>query len=148
MLKRSTCGHKVCRSCRDSHKAGHESSNEPIPIRSPSPPTPPLFDHDSSSHSHLTDVERAAIVTLSKLHMTRPEIAEKIPCDVKSVSRWSRRWEKEHSVDEREGRGRKRKVDDMTSTIVRYAQDHPHESTPKEIKRELQLPVCARTVRR
>jgi hypothetical protein len=36
----------------------------------------------------------------------------------------------------------------MTSTIVRYAQDHPHESTPKEIKRELQPPVCARTVRR
>lgn len=138
--------HHLCRQCKHVQQYGPQSTSLPTPVRSPSP-VHTLFGHDSSSHSHLTDVERAAIVTLSQLHITRPEIAEKIPCDVKAVSRWSQRWEKEHSVEERVGRGRKRKVDDMTPAIVRYAHDHPHQSTSKQIKRELQLPVCARTVR-
>lgn len=80
--------------------------------------------------------------------MTRPQIAEKIPCDVKAVSRWSNRWEKEHSVEEREGRGRKRKADECTDAIVHAAKADPHHSTPKELRRQLQLPLSARTVRR
>ena len=79
--------------------------------------------------------------------MGRPEIAKKIPCEVKAVSRWTGRWEKEHSLEDKDGRGRKRKEPESTPAIVAYAQQH-HFTTPKQIKHELHLPLSSRTVRR
>jgi hypothetical protein len=46
-----------------------------------------------------------------------------------------------------EGRGRKRKLDKATPTIIATAQQEP-KTTPKIIKRELQLDLSARTIRR
>lgn len=117
------------------------------PPSSPSP-SPPLFDHDPSSHSHLTPVEQDAIVTLSQLHMTRPQIAEKIPCHRHTVAHREKEWEEKHSTEEREGRGRKRKADEYTDAIIHAAKADPHHSTPKQLRRELQLPLSSRTVRR
>ena len=139
--------HQLCREHDHERRYGPTPSPSLSPSRSPSP-SPPLFDHDPSTHSRLTPLERSAIVTLHELGMSRRQVSDRIPCDIHTVNRWIKDYEHDGILEEHGGRGRKRKVDDMTPAIVQYAIDHPHESTPKEIKHELQLPVCARTVRR
>ena len=126
----------------------HGPPKPPTPslLSSPSPP-PPLFDHELSSLSHLSEHERAAIIALWKLGEPRQQISHEIPCNVKSVSRWTSRWEKQHSLHDKPGRGRKRKAPEVTPTIIANAQQHPF-TTPKQIKRELQLSLSPRTIRR
>jgi len=50
-------------------------------------------------------------------------------------------------LEESEGRGRKRKADEATDAIIDLALEEKF-TTPKQIKRQLQLDVSARTVRR
>jgi hypothetical protein len=80
--------------------------------------------------------------------MDRREIAEKIPCDLHTVGHWTRQWEREQSLEEKEGRGRKRKADEYTDAIVNAAKADPHHSTPRQLIRQLRLPLSHDTVRR
>jgi len=152
-IEQHTRRNKVCWPCEKYKKEhGHWPCDAPPspPPSSPSPPPSPtpLFEHDASSHSHLTPIERAAIVTLSKLHMDQSHIAELLPCHRHTVGHWEKVWRDTHSVEERQGRGRKRKGEEYTDAIVDAAKSDPHRSTPKQLRRQLQLPLSARTIRR
>jgi transposase len=100
-----------------------------------------------SSTSHLSEHERVAIVTLWKIGKNREEIAQMIPCNLNTIGHWIRRWQHDHSVEDNEGRGRKPKEPDATPAIIVAAEQEP-KTTPKQLKRELQLDVSARTIRR
>jgi hypothetical protein len=64
------------------------------------------------------------------------------------VSLWLNRWQDQHSVADADRSGRPRSLDENASySIIEYSQAH-HTAEPKDIKRELQLPVSARTIRR
>jgi hypothetical protein len=64
------------------------------------------------------------------------------------VSLWINRWRDEHSVADHERSGHPRCTDDDTDQRIADFADEKVKTTPKDIVRELELPVSARTVRR
>jgi transposase len=106
-----------------------------------------LFEHEQSSFTHLSEHERFAIVALWKLGEPRREIAHEIPCSLNTVDQWIQRWQSKPSLQDKPGRGRKRKANETTDVIVDLAIDKKF-ITPREIIRELQLPLSHDTVRR
>ncbi len=107
-----------------------------------------MFGRTTGCIDQLTEVERAAIVTLHKTGWIGRDIAEVIKCSEKSVSVWVRRWQEEHSVKDAERSGRPRcTTDDIDQEIGLLADKKPI-LTPKDIKRELRLPVSAHTISR
>jgi transposase len=93
-------------------------------------------------------VQRAAIVTLDKIGHTRSEIAQEIPCSLNTVGHWLRRWKEEHSLEDEARSGRPRCTDEETDEAIEAFADEKVSVVPKDVVRELQLPVSARTVRR
>ena len=107
-----------------------------------------MFGRPSGCIDQLTTVERAAIVTLHKIGWLHKDIAAKIPCSVKTVSLWVRRWEEEHSLDDKERSGRPRCTEEETDETMEEFAEEKKFVTPRDIRRELQLACSARTVRR
>ena len=107
-----------------------------------------MFDRADNCIHQLSLVERAAIVTLHQVGWTRIDIAQELKCSENTVSLWWNRWQQQHSLqdDERTGRPRCTTVD-TDHAIEKYA-DEKVNVVPKDIVRELELPVSARTVRR
>jgi transposase len=70
-----------------------------------------------------------------------------IPCSLNTVGHWIRHWQQSESVEERRRSGRKRKAVEETGAIVAVAKEKKF-ITPREIRRELELPIYSRTVRR
>jgi transposase len=138
--------HHLCRACNTARKHGPTASQSSAPSSSSSPPRP-LFEHKSSALHHLSEIEREAIVTMDKLRYTRNEIADTIPCNINSVGQWIRCWQKDHTLNDKDGRGRKREADNTTAAIIETATQQPF-TTPKQIISELQLPLSHDTVRR
>jgi hypothetical protein len=69
-------------------------------------------------------------------------------CSENTVSLWINRWEHEHSVTDHERSGRPRcTTDDTDQDIGLYSTAHVN-ALPRDIVRELELPVSARTVAR
>ena len=96
----------------------------------------------------LTPTDRAAIITLASEGHGRNEIASMIPCDRKAVTRWTHRWEDEHSLTDSPRSGRPRCTDDDTDeSIVELAEEKKF-ITPKQLTSELTLECSPRTVRR
>lgn len=137
--------------CNDCHNAQllsalHESlPSSPPPSHSP---PPPLFDRPQGCVDQLTLVQRAAIVTLDKIGHTRSEIAQEIPCSLNTVGHWLRRWEEQHSLEDGERSGRPRCTTDDTDQTIGLLSDQQPTLTPKDIRRELQLPVSPHTISR
>ena len=96
----------------------------------------------------LTTEERAAIVALDKLHISRSDIAATIPCNPKTVTRWTHRWRDEHSLQDAERSGRPRCTDDDTDASIVDLAEEKKFVTPKQITAELGLECSARTTRR
>jgi transposase len=117
------------------------------PLSAPSSP-PPLFVRLSGCIDQLSEVERAAIVTLHKVGWTGRDIAHVIKCSENTVSLWVNRWRDEHSVADAERSGRPRCTSDETDAAIQQFAEEKVTTTPKEIVREMKLPVSPHTVRR
>lgn len=100
-------------------------------------------------HSHLIDIERMAIVILKADGQDNKIIAAKVNCSVKSVRRWSEAFEDNGEVLDAYKCGRNTILDEEDKeNIVQHAIDSPKKSTPKQIKRDLDLHCSPRTIRR
>jgi transposase len=93
-------------------------------------------------------VERAAIVTLHGLGWLHKDIAHTLKCSENTVSLWVQRWRDEHSVRDAERSGRPRCTSPRTDAAIEAFADEKVSVVPKDIVRELELPLSARTVRR
>jgi transposase len=144
--------HETCSTCR-SPAQQHQAEDVPSaaaaapPPAEPSPP-PPLFARPEGCIDPLTPEQRAAIVTMWKLDMPRQGIARRIPCHLNTVGHWIRRWESELSLEDAERSGRPRCTDEETDVAIEDFADEKKFVTPRDIRRELQLPCSARSVRR
>jgi len=93
-------------------------------------------------------VQRAAIITLDLYGHSRNEIAALIPCTVKSVALWVRRWRDERSLDDAERSGRPRCTEEESDASMEQMAEERKFVVPKDVRRELQLECSARTIRR
>jgi transposase len=107
-----------------------------------------MFGRPEGCVDQLSEVERAAIVTLHKVGWSGRDIAQAIKCSEQTVSLWVTHWEREHSLAGGDRSGRPRCSTDATDQdIMLYSNTH-HKSLPRDIVREMELPLSARTVRR
>jgi transposase len=107
-----------------------------------------MFGRPDGCIDQLTIVERAAIITLHGIGWTGRDIAKEIHCSENTVSLWLNRWNETHSLTDDERSGRPRCTDDDTDQgIGLYSNAHVN-ALPRDIVRELDLTVDARTVRR
>jgi transposase len=107
-----------------------------------------MFGRPSGCVDQLTEVERAAIVTMWKLDVPRDEIACKMHCHLNTVGHWIRAWESEHSVHDSVRSGRPRITGEDTDVRIEEMAEERKFVTPRDIRGELELDCCARTVRR
>jgi transposase len=107
-----------------------------------------MFGRPPGCLDQLTLVQRAAIVTLDKIGHTRSEVAQEIPCSLNTVGHWLRRWEEQRSLEDGERSGRPRCTTDDTDQKIGLLSDQQPTLTPKDIRRELQLPVSPHTISR
>jgi len=107
-----------------------------------------MFGRPDGCIDQLTEVERAAIVTLHKIGWTGQHIAEVVKCSEQTVSMWVNRWEETHSVQDSDRSGRPRCTTDEIDQEIGILSDKKPTLTPKDIKRELQLPVSSHTISR
>ena len=107
-----------------------------------------MFGRPSGCIDQLSEIERSAIVTLHRGGWTQRDIAHSLHCSENTVALWVNRWEEDRSVTDRERSGRPRCTsDDTDQDIMLHSDAHPSDN-PKDIVRELELDVSARTVRR
>ena len=103
---------------------------------------------DDVSQLHLSERERAALITLHEVGWADEAIADLLKCGEKTVSRWIQRWKEEDSLSDHPRSGRPHLLPPAVSeSIIQFSRNH-HTAEPKDIKRDLQLPVSARTIRR
>jgi transposase len=122
-----------CLSCRESAKKENEE-----PVR--------LYERDLSSK--LTTEQRWAIVLLHKQGKTTEEIASSIPCNINTAYHWIDVYNKTSDVNDEHRSGRKRKTtESQDELIVSAAVENPF-VTPRQIIKENDLEVSARTARR
>jgi transposase len=107
-----------------------------------------MFGRPSGCIDQLTTVERAAIVTLHGVGWLHKDIAQLLHCSENCVSLWVQRWRDEHSVADAERSGRPRCTTDDTDQDIGLLSDQKPTLAPKDIRRELQLPVSPHTVSR
>jgi len=107
-----------------------------------------MFGRPSGCIDQLTELERSAIITLDKVGWLHKDIAQALHCSENSVSLWVNRWREEHSLADVERTGRPRCTTDGTDQSVGILSDQKPTLAPKDIRREMELDCCARTVRR
>ena len=107
-----------------------------------------MFGRPLGCIDQLTTVERAAIITLHGVGWTGRDIAEAIKCSEQTVSLWINRWNSTHSLNDADRSGRPRCTTDETDQTVGLLSDKQPTLTPKDIRRELQLPVSPHTISR
>jgi transposase/uncharacterized coiled-coil protein SlyX len=135
--------HHLCPACYKVYRHPPAAAAAASPPASPSPP-PPLFDHDPHSHSHLSHDQRVAITVLHKEGHNESYIAQRIPCDVRSV----RHWLEHPSLLDEPRPGHKRKTTaEQDAAIIDEAKEKKF-TTPRRIKRKLGLDVSSRTIDR
>jgi transposase len=153
----SGCGHyrrlthgRKCGECHTDDANAGKAARIPLP-RSPSPapsPPPSLFGRPQGCCDQLTTAERAAIVTLHGVGWTGRDIAQELRCSENTVSLWLARWKETHSLEDGERSGRPRCTSPQTDEAIEAFAEEKVSVVPKDIVRELELPVSARTVRR
>ena len=123
---------------------GHWPCNDAPP--SSSPPPPPLFPPPAG---RLSVVQRSACVVLKREGHSTAETAKMLAVSKPTVRHWNGHYEKHLDVQDDSRSGRPRETDEATDiNIAVFARVEPHQSTPKQVKRKLDLDVSARTVRR
>jgi transposase/uncharacterized coiled-coil protein SlyX len=139
--------HKHGRICSDCHNKKHRPSTNAaaaVPASaSPSSP-PPLFDRNEHSHCNLSHDQRVAIRVLHKEGRDDSYIAQRIPCDVRSV----RHWLTHSDLQDSPRSGRKRKTTAEEDERIEQEARETKFTTPRRIKRKLGLDVSSRTIDR
>jgi transposase len=107
-----------------------------------------MFGRMSGCIDQLTEVERAAVITLHGIGWIGRDIAEEIHCDEDTVSLWINRWNETHSLEDSERSGRPRCTTDDDDQEMGLLSDKKPTLTPKDIRREMQLPVSSHTISR
>lgn len=139
--------HHLCHTCE--HERRHPSSPAAAPPpSSPSPlsifAAPPL-----TAHSHLSPLQRHACVVMDAEGLLRKDIAAKVGTSIPSVRHWVNHYAEHKNVEDGDRPGRPRITDESTDVnIAVVARVEPHASTPKQVKRKLDLQVSPRTIRR
>ncbi len=150
-IKKASNRTHICLDCRRQHE--HKEEDPPTaaagvpPAPAPSPPLP-LFPSLSSAHSHLSIGQRWAIVTLHKEQHDDDYIAQRIPCDVRTVRHWVAHHEKHGNVEDEPRSGRKRKTTAEQDEQIEQEARETKFTTPRRIKRKLGLDVSSRTIDR
>lgn len=147
--------HNECNACRRrsqsftenlQHESSTSSTENPSPSSSSSHVS--FFGRDDDSHLPLVEKERAAIITLHHAGWLGKDIAGLLKCSEQTVCLWLNRFEDENSVSNLPRSGRPHSLDkEASNSIIKFSSEH-HTAEPKDIRRELQLPVSARTIRR
>ena len=88
------------------------------------------------------------IVCLHKLKRDDSSIAQEIPCDIRSVRHWLYHYEQQHNVDDEPRSGRKRKTSPAIDDKIQQEAKRTKFTTPRRIKRKLNLDVSSRTIDR
>jgi transposase len=144
----------MCHDCRKQHEGKEEQSSCAAAASSsssaPSSPSPPpsMFPPVYPPHSHLSVGQRWAIITLHKEQHDDSYIAQRVPCDVRSVHHWISRFEQHGNVDDEPRSGRKRKSTAEQDEQMEQEAIKTKFTTPRRIKRKLQLDVSSRTIDR
>jgi transposase len=133
--------HRLWKACNHVRQYGPPSIAVASSSCAPSPP-PPLFDRDEHSHSHLSLEQRVAITVLHKEGRDESYIAQRIPCDVRSV----RHWLAHPSLQDQPRRGRKRKTTAEEEAAIVAEAEETKFTTPRRIRRKLGLDVSSRTI--
>jgi transposase/uncharacterized coiled-coil protein SlyX len=142
-----TARHKHGTKCNDCH---HQQQRHPaaaaaaaaLPL-TPSPP-PPLFSRDEHSHGHLSHDQRVAINVLHNEGRDESYIAQRIPCDVRSV----RHWLMQEDTHDSPRSGRKRKTSAEQDAAIVAEAEATKFTTPRRIRRKLGMDVSSRTIDR
>jgi transposase len=137
--------------CNDCHHEQYRHVSVAASIAlppSPSSPPPTLFDRPHGCIDQLTVEQRSAIIALHKIGKLNKDIALLIPCSERTVSLWVNRWREQHSVTDAERSGRPRCTEEETDVAIEEFADEKVNVVPKDVVRELELPISARTVRR
>jgi transposase len=138
----------VCHDCHN-HPPLCPPSPAAAPPPSPAPPQSPLFPHSEHSHSHLSPIIRSAAVVLKAEGHSTHETAKMLSISERSVRRWESHFKKQGNVKDDDRSGRPRITDEKINiSIAVVARVESHNSTPKQVKRKLDLQVSPRTVRR
>jgi transposase len=138
--------HHLCRTCN--YERLCPSSSSATSSSSDRSPLQPLFNRDNSPLTPLSTEQRWTIVALHKDGQRRAAIASKIPCNINTVDHWISHYKKHDSVEDQPRTGRKRKTDENTDINIIAVAVGEKFTTPKRIKREQQLTISARTIRR
>lgn len=137
--------------CWQCYAKKHQSSPHPplstLPPLHDSPP-PPLVSRPDGCIDSLTQGQREYIITLWKEGMSRNDIADKIHCSLNTVGHWIREWQQHHSLEEKEKSGQPRCTTAEVDEQIEQFADEKKFVTPRDLRRELQLPCSARTLRR
>jgi len=133
--------------CVDCHNQQQRPSPDPPAAAAAAPP--PLFPPHAGNHAPLPTVQRAAIVVLDKQGLPRTDIAQQAGTSLPTVRHWLRHYEEKQDVADSPRSGRPRCTDETTDTnIAVVARVEPHQSTPKQVKRKLDVDASPRTIRR
>lgn len=92
--------------------------------------------------------QRWCIVSLHRDGRNERYIADRIPCDVRSVRYWLLHHEKTGNVDDLRRSGRKRKTTAEEDERIEQEAKETKFTTPRRIKRKLGLDVSSRTIDR
>lgn len=123
-----------------------DSSSSTVPSASPFPPPP--FSPLSPPHSHLSVEQRWAIIILHKEGNNDSTIATRIPCDLRTVHHWLDQYERHGNVEDDRRSGRKRKTTAEEDEKIEQEAKETKFTTPRRIRRKLQLDVSSRTIDR
>jgi transposase/uncharacterized coiled-coil protein SlyX len=135
-----------CKECAHKYQQQQRQSTDAPAAAAPSPA--PLFERDASTHSHLSTEQRWCIVSLHRDGRNERYIADRIPCDVRSVRYWLLHHEKTGNVDDLRRSGRKRKTTAEEDERIEQEAKTTKFTTPRRIKRKLGLDVSSRTIDR
>ena len=103
----------------------------------------------------LSTEERLEIVFL-RLHPLCPKlsfnaIAESMKCSKETVVKWVKRYEESQSVEDKKGRGRKRKTEEKEDFMIsKRVKSHPEESSSQlsQYMKDRFVDISPRTIRR
>ena len=133
--------------CNECHHTQQHSSPDPSAATASAPP--PLFPPHAGNHAPLPTVQRAAIVVLDKQGLPRTDIAQQAGTSLPTVRHWLRHYEEKKDVADEPRSGRPHITDEATDiNMAVVARVEPHQSTPKQVKRKLDVDASPHTVRR
>jgi transposase len=136
---------KQCRDCYNQQHPPHSSSAAAATPASSAPSSPPpLFDRNEHSHHNLSHDQRVAITVLYKEGRDEFYIAQRIPCDVRSV----RHWLVHPDLQDSPRSGRKRKTTAEQDAAIVAEAEATKFTTPRRIRRKLGMDVSSRTIDR